>query len=225
MKKTALLSLIPVVLSLFSVGNAAVVQGGSVFNLDGTVPDALILDPSGSPIVSGFYSVGYFTILDTAVDAAVAINNFTLLNAAFVPVANDDFQTGIPNIAGIAAIPGATLVSNGTFDPTPAIGRTFYSYITDGSALGNTSNYALYRHDGVVVTADPLNPPVNTYQLNLDDVSPTSAKLLVGIAGGPLSQTVNGNSVSFNNTITLVPEPSTLLLSAFGVLGLLRRKR
>lgn len=219
MKANPILSLFLLPLLGSSV-NGAIVQGGSGFTLNGSIPDALILDSLGTPLATGFYSVGYFTILNTAVDTLVATQNFSALNAAFVPVANDNFQTGLPSIVGINAVPGISAVSNSSFDPSLAIGSTLYSYTANGTTLGSSAQYALYRHTGTVITADPLNPPANTYQANLEN-----GQLLLGTLGGPMDQQVAGRTVTFAQTIRLVPEPSMLLLSSLGVFGLLRRKR
>jgi len=200
--------------------HAASIGGGSAVNFNGSAPDTLILGVGGSALTTGYYGVGFFNNTDAEVSVFATLQDFTSLNSAFVQLAFDDFATGVPSIIGIAAVPGLTAISNASFAPTPGLTRTIYTYITDSASLGGSGSYALYRHTGIVLTPDPANPPENEYTATI-----SGGQLLIGTFQGSRSVTINGNPVTVNESIMLVPEPSTLLLSAFGVLGLLRRKR
>lgn len=219
--KTKSLTIISI-LAGASLSHSAILQGGSVANLDGSLPDTVILGGNGSPLASGYYGVGFFNLNDTEITNFSTSQDFTSLRTAFVALASDNFLTGVPDIIGAGATPGLAIVGNPDFNPTPALNRTLFTFISDGSSLGDSSAYALYRHDGLTITADPENPPPITYQADL-----TGGTLLIGTLSSepfPLDVTDVGQ-VTFNQTVQLVPEPSTLLLSFIGAISLLRRKR
>lgn len=206
----------------------AIVQSSSLLNVDGTAPDTLIINSMGVPVSLGIATSGGFNVSDTIVQtlatAAVTTGDFTALIASFTGfLGSDDFQTGVDTAFGTGDIAGAyALTAN--LDPTPFIGQTLYSFIGNGGTLGTSTEFALYQHVPVLA-ADPAAP-----------AAPSEYSLLISggsiLIGTPTTiQSTDGN-LGTNNTqvnairlVQAVPEPSTLLLSAFGVLGLLRRKR
>lgn len=205
-----------------SVCHSAILQGGSVANLNGSLPDTVILSDIGNPLSSGYYGIGFFNLTDLEVQNFSISQDFSSLTSSFVALAFDDFLTGLPDIIGVGATPGLAILGNPGFDPTPALNKTLFTFITDGASLGDTSEYALYRHDGLTISADPENPPPITYQADL-----VNGTLLIGTLSNDdfVLDVTDVGVTTFTQTIQLVPEPSALLLSVFGCVALLRRKR
>lgn len=213
-----------IAVSLFSANvNGATMQGGTVVDYTGNLPEAVILDAVGNPLASGYYGVGYFNLSDEAIADFILIQDAVSLNSSFVALGSDNFQTGVPSLIGTGATPGLASLNNTNFNPTPGLGRTLYTFITDGTMLGDTQSYALYKHTGVIIAADPENPPATEYSALLD-----GGELLFGTAGGPLLiNATDVGPVNFAQTIQIaaIPEPSSLMLSVIGMSILLRRKR
>ncbi len=201
---------------------AATLQGGSVLTLTGAVPDTLILDPLGNQLATGYYGVGYFNLTNNDVEAFALSLDITSLNTAFVQLAFDDFLLGLPDLIGVGATAGLSHIGNADFDPTPGIGRTLYTFIGNGADNISSDAFALYQHTREDLAADPVSPPPTTYDAYL-----AGGTLLIGSSVGPIANVnvTDVGVVNFAQSVQLVPEPSALLLSAFGVLGLLRRKR
>lgn len=204
--------------------NAVIVQSSSLTNIDGSNPDALILSANGSsPLASGFASTGRFIGLsDADVADLVDARDFSRLASSFDGfIGSDDFATGVDFLFGIGNVPGAYAFIANSFDPTPFIGASLYTFIGNGAALADSAEFALYFHSERLV-ADPAPPtPENVVELNL-----VGGTLLLGTETTFLSTDSNlGTNDTVVRAIQLVPEPSTLLLSAFGALALLRRKR
>lgn len=213
-----------------TVSQAAIVKSSSLFNIDGTPPDALVLASAGGTISSGFASSGVFSLTDlqvtTLANTFATSLDITSLKSAFNGfLGSDDFQTGVDFLFNTGDISGAYAFQSASFNPTAFIGQSLYTFIGDGVDLDSSTEFALYRHT-TTLTADSVSPtPENTYDLLL-----TGGTLLIG---GPttsfLSTDANlgtdGDTVNAIQLVSTIPEPSALLLSAFGVLGLLRRKR
>lgn len=211
-----------------SCSQGAVVQSSSLFSVDGTSPDTLVINFLGNPLATGIALSGGFNISDTVVQTlattAVTTGDYTSLIAGFTGfLGSDDFQTGVDAVFATGDIPGAyAMIRN--LDPTPFIGQTLYSFIGNGATLSASTEFALYRHMPVLA-ADPDSPaPASSYSLLL-----TGGSLIVGTATTVQSTNANlGTNDTTVNAVRLspaVPEPSALILSALGVFGLLRRKR
>ena len=195
-------------------GNAAI-----DFFIENAITDTLL--------ASGYAGSGGFSISDADVTIAVNAGNFAALAAAFVPfIGTDDFNTGMVGSNG-GATAGAYSIPNDPFVVTPYLGQTLYTIIGNSTILANSTAFALFRHTEVLV-ADPGGTATpNDYIL---DLTPADGTLLAGTRdtlngfSDPFFD-VTGINISTVKLITPIPEPSALLLSAFGVLGLLRRKR
>ena len=216
-----------ILLSLFSAsfGNAAIVQSSSLFNIDGSSPDTLILAATGnSPLSFGFASSGVFSLSDSEVTTFAGLQDISSLIGGFNGfIGSDDFQTGVDFLFGTGDIAGAYAFQSASFDPTPFIGASLYTFIGNGADLASSTEFALYRHD-ITLAADAAPPtPETVYDLLL-----TNGVLLIG------TQTVFDSTdpnLGTNNSpvsaiqLAAIPEPSSFLLSAIGALALLRRKR
>lgn len=210
-----------------TASEAAIVKSSSLFNIDGTAPDALILAASGNTISSGFASSGVFGISDMQVSTFASSGDISGLRDNFTGfIGSDDFQTGVDFLFGTGNIAGAYAFQSASFDPTTYIGATLYTLIGNGSDLASSTEFALYKHS-TTLSADAAPPtPESTYDLLL-----TGGSLLLGTA--TTYQSTDGNLGTDDTTVNavqlvelvVIPEPSTLFLSAIGVLALLRRKR
>jgi len=216
-------------LSLVAFSSAATVRVSSLTNLDGTAPDTLIISFAEVPLATGFVGAGKFSVNDAAVDVlittATTTGDYTALIAAFNGfIGTDNFDTGVDFIFGIGSVPGAFAIGADLGDPTAHVGATLYSFFGNAATLGDSTEFGLYRHSQTL-TADPSQPtPPNNYSLLL-----TGGSLLIGTAttieSTDANLGTNGDTVNAIQLTTAIPEPSALLLSAFGVLALLRRKR
>lgn len=227
LKKLGLLATLTV--SIMSSASAAFIQSSSLFELDGTGSDTIILGGvlPNNPLTSGIAASGTFSINDAAVDALVATKSYQSLVAAFglgTLLGSSDFANDASDVFGLA-VPGAYAFSSGTnFNETPIIGQTLYSFVGNGATLAASTYFALYRHN-TTLAADPAIPPETNYDLKL-----TGGSLLLGTLGTKelTIPDLAGGAQSYR-TITLegvaIPEPSAALLGAIGALGLLRRRR
>ncbi len=98
---------------------------------------------------------------------------------------------------------------------TPSI--TYGSGIDAGDSLGILF---INQADGVITTGSKFGVYVSPTLTLPSDPSNVSRSFLETNFGGPV---VNGSLVTTH--ITVIPEPSTFLLSSLGVLALLRRRR
>lgn len=222
--KSKILSIISFSFIAISYADASIVLVTSHPNLDGvTSPDVFIIDTVDTKLATGYAGLGVFsTFTDLEVQSFIASNDIASLATNFVAsIGTDNFVIGMTT-QNLAPSPGAFAIQNTSFDPSSIIGKSLYTFIGDGLSLGSSGAFALFKHTQTLV-ADPA-PPGTPNEVNLNLGNGT---LLLGS-----TKTIQTTDVALGLTtptnvsaIQLVPEPSTLLLSAFGVLGLLRRKR
>lgn len=198
----------------------AIINSSTFVNFDGSSPDSIIVNSTGSALTSGYAGTGYFTISDSEVSNLIVTNDFSTLATFFVTFGTDDFATGVDNIFGTGDIAGGFAIVNDSVDPTAAIGRTLYSFFGDGGSIADSTEVGLYRH-AEVLTADPAAPaPPNEYFLYIN-----GGEILVG-------DSTTGTTVIDGETINhsalrlfVIPEPSSLILGGLGSLLVLRRRR
>ena len=181
----------------------------------------LVVTSAGTLLSSGYAGTGFFSIPDSEVTADINSRNFSALAAAFTSIVSDNFVQGGTALAG-TAVPGFYATGNTSFDPTPYIGKTIYTFITNGTSLSaaNATQFALLSFSGKLpVAADPATPPPTSYNVYAGD-----GTIAFGKTGPVTHSDVAGGDFS---TIQLqtVPEPSVALLGLLGVAGLVRRRR
>jgi len=169
---------------------------------------------------TGFATIGYFDIgvstsdIDTIAELVALKSSFTA------------WQTATPGLSVAFAQPGFLAE-----DPTDSvqitgsnalIGRTLYAIASNATDLASatvSNAFSLFE----VTTIKDDNPFEQNYNANPAGVTPIIGEL------GLYNDSADSFGLGAGNYTTLklvgVPEPSAALLGAFGVLGLLRRRR
>ena len=209
--------LIAIVSLMAAASSSAAIMSESAF---GGASDLLVLNSSGALVSSGLAASGFFSISDAEVTADLNAGKFSDLFATFTPIVSDNFVQGGTALTSGTPVPGFYATGNTSFDPTAYIGKTIYTFITDGSSLVSPgSNYILLSFGGKLsVAADPVAPPPTTYNVFAGD-----GTILLGQKGPVVHSDVAGGD--FNTLQFSVPEPSVALLGLLGVAGLVRRRR
>jgi PEP-CTERM motif len=218
--KKTILSISALVVSVQSLPAASVI----ISNLTDGPGDALFADASNVPLPSGYVWMGYFnsTITASDIDSVPKLQgnlaNFTVVTSAPIGVAPD---LGTEIFSGYAQ--QAALTSLGAINDAPLLGRTVYAIVTFGSNLLNSasnSQFGLWRA-GILSGDTPVDVSISA---NPKGVTPIigSRGTVVGDFAGPNS----GPTDTFATfKLVAVPEPSSALIGALGVLGFLRRRR
>jgi len=187
--------------------------------VSGAAGDTVIFFASDSIAVSGFATGGYF---DTGYDVnaglmtATTTGDFTSFIAAFNILASDQIGAG-----GGSGADGFYFASFDYGAPVlnPPIGASLYSILGNGVDLESSTEFAVLMSSDTVAADVPL-PDDNNITL------PTNTTVLLGTVGTSLVDFGAGLVETPSLTlVAAVPEPSTFILSAIGVLALLRRKR
>ncbi len=201
-----------------AASQAGTIITSNIQNADG---DIVLTDASGVLLSTGIVSAGYFTT-GFDVSTAVLTNDFVSLYSNFISLTSGAIgQTTLQfgsDIAGFFETPN----TNYGAPTVDMLGKTLYSFFGDGATLNTSSQFALVQFAETIDADTPL-PDAN--DLNLFVGAPFA--VLIGSTGGTASVDLNpiGLGTVTNPTLALVPEPSVALLGAFGVLGLLRRRR
>lgn len=221
MKTNFYLIVISCILPCISPVNAATII---ITNANDGLTDTLYADINNVLLSGGIVSTGYFSSTVTTTDIDTVPELFANLTD-FTTVTSVSFGSFSNTLSGVYAgyadqFPNATSVPGSPINAGALLGRTIYTIVTDATSLlaaTSTSGFALFQ-SGVLTGDDPNEVQITATPAG---VSP--------IIGGTDSVTGDfaGQGVGTFSTLTLaaVPEPSALLLSAFGALVLLRRKR
>ncbi len=207
----------------FAIGSQAHSATISTSNL-ATAPaeSRLFYNTNGNSLAAGYAAFGYFS---TLIDSDFATRNglelaqdFNVLGSPENTFVYTDFgpTNTISGIIEFSAIADTT-------PPSDFIGKAAYLVVGNGATLA-TSTEAFIYFANITIAGDPSSP-VN---LDLSVANPQgSVKLgLANFTGDVFIGANNAGTITNGyQLVTLVPEPSTLLLSTIGVLGLLRRKR
>lgn len=218
--KSHVITLLSSLCCLSSVNAATVI----ITNANDGLTDTLYANESNVLLSAGVVSTGYFAASVNLADIDTIPELFAALGG-FTTITSRDFGLTSLTLGGIFAgyadqfsVPGATSI--GPVNAAPLLNRVIYTIVTDAATLGGatlTSGFALFQ-SGVLSGDTP-----NEVQITVSP--PTSGAIIGG------NDTVTGNfggqgSATFNTlTLASVPEPSTALLGALGILALLRRRR
>lgn len=218
--KNKLLSLISLYVVCVVPASAATM---AVNNLVSGPGDILYADSNNVPMFGGIVTMGYFAVgimptTITELQTALAASQYTLVTNA--SVGNTSFVFG-SDVDGYATQSGITTVAGGSvLGGGELFGRPIYSIVADNSDLSLATEFALVQI-GSFASDEPFE---QSYTSN-----PAGGTVVIGslssIDLNPDPALPSGNGTYTTLVAVAVPEPSTALLSAFGVLALLRRKR
>lgn len=177
-------------------------------------------DASASLLDGGIIALGYFgagVIPSSSLgDISSTIRSFTLVASALTGGTSaqlgGDLPAGYVDQEGVSS---QTLIIGND----PLIGRALYVFAGNAATLEASSAFGLVQ----VATIASDEPLEQTYLASVAGTSPLIGQINPdAFTGDPLGF----GTASFDTfQLTAVPEPSALLLSAFGALALLRRKR
>ena len=216
-----------IVITALALGSSLSLSMGAQINAFNFGPGGtninLIQDSVGAPIAAGagFVSIGVFNSLGTAD-----------INADNLSAVVADFQLfGTPGeFASAGAFNTAGLYNFAPSGPTEAgdafVGNTIYTVVSDSAAVADATEVLVFEH------TEPFaaDAPLFTATASLETTAPGT--LLVGTAGAATDATLG--DVGTLQLIALdgggvvdppIPEPSSVLLIAFGGLGLFIRRR
>ena len=176
----------------------------SLSNFDG-VNFTGVLDSQGQVLTSGVVVLGAFSVEPTSI-ADIFGPNFTQAGNSLSVGANSFFQGNVNTGA---------LVAGDDF-----VGNVVYVVIGNGVDLGSSTDFLIWKSTNspisdVFVADNPVGGP--------DTVNVTSIAGELSVGQTTTFDFGNGTSTAFQ--LVAIPEPSTFLLGAVGVLGLLRRRR
>lgn len=222
------------------ISNGASVIISNAFNGPGdsmnSVPaDTLYALKDNSLMAGGIVAVGYFGSMVTSTDIDT-IEELVPLLASFTSVTSispgttfvDSFET-MEVLAGYAdQFPNSFSFGTVNALPTPnaLLNRNIYAIVSDASALTGMGAATLSSQFGLFLVGT----------LSGDDAGGVDLTASPSAASGALIGTFDTKTGDFSGTfgdpgtfttfkLAAVPEPSTALLSALGVLALLRRRR
>lgn len=190
----------------------------SIANFQSASDITAIANPNSTPASGGIVSAGYFAGFtdDEVFTMAMDPGNILTLASSFTSIGSTTLDSQSPNSGLYNANFESVNLMNGTNS-----GKKLYSFLGNASTLTGSTQFILWAHTDIIDAEDSAT-------------SPDSNSLLLGIegaarfSGGTTTTTIDfGSGSTPVNAIRLaaIPEPSTLLLSALGVLALLRRKR
>ena len=221
MKLKKLVVLLSSLLASMHLSNAATFF---VTNIGAGPGDTLYADSNNVLLGSGFSAIGYFasTVLVADINTIGGLQNqLTLGSFTTVAFANDFTGGGI----GDGYVSGSSVNVGNITGADPLIGRSIYVITTNQSSLAafasgsGTGNQVALVNFGTIQDDDPF-----PFIYNGNPVAP--ATVVIGGSGSFIESSGGHLGNGSYSTLTLaIPEPSTLLLSALGVLALLRRKR
>jgi len=207
-------------IGLISIGGYAQGATVSTANFQSIADITAITNPDSTPASGGIASFGYFSALSDVQVLALAMvpENIPTLAAGFTSIGTTTLDT---ESAGSG-------IYSGNFDMVDLQGATnegkhLYSFLGNESTLALSVEFILWVHTDVIDIETPTSPDSNSLLLGIEGEALFSGGLTttdVDLGNG--EQEVGGIKLAAAVT---VPEPSVLLLSALGMLGLLRRKR
>lgn len=214
MNKTLILSSLAVMASGSLAFGAATTFG--TIN-DANFSNVTVADASGTLIANGagYAAIGGFSIDD----ATIAGANAGALAAAFTEYASTTFGgANAGNAEGIA------LANSGAIIPDSLNNASVYHVFGNAATLADSSEWAVVKSADTFIDDDPGSPVPAPFKSQISGID--ASNVIAGsLIGGIDSATLVGlGAPGANNTVQLVPEASTAILSLLG-LGLIFRRR
>jgi hypothetical protein len=197
--------------------NAAVVTGNSFSFATGpeitggvTSGGVPVATASGINANLGFFNAGFdFAAAVTTSDFGSLLGNYNIIASGLIGATASAFGE---DYAGLINFSGNLTATAGS----PSIGQQLMIWY---SPVGDAATVLGLLNTGQVVAVDGFPPTEYT-------LSPATGTALIGeIGSAQFSAGALGLSEVSAPAFELIPEPSVALLGAFGVLGLLRRRR
>jgi hypothetical protein len=200
----------------------------SIFLLSAISSQAVIV------AVSSLFGTGPYTVTDSA-DALIPQSGGYVGVGYFLSVADVDLPSTDPSVLGtdFALFGSSTTFGAAGFDglydfssdggrvgaASPFFGQSLYTLLGNGATIANSTDFVIFKHTVTFPddSAAALPADLNAYL-------GTDGSFILGSITGDTFDYGGGNVVPIVK-MEAIPEPSALLLSAFGILGLLRRKR
>jgi hypothetical protein len=197
--------------ALFSSANAATFVVSNV--VDG-LSETLYQNGNGTLNSGGIATIGYFTSGYTITGvAATDLAAFTIVTSAEIGGASVDLGGAFAGYAQSDAVDVGTITTGNVL-----LNRPVYSFIGNLATLASSNAWILIQ----VGTITDDVPTANDYSSNPAANLPVAG---YGQVGPGFTGNAGGQGSSTYSTLQFIPEPSAALLGAFGVLGLLRRRR
>lgn len=177
--------------------------------------DALVQNFNGTLNSGGIFAMGFFPsgyVISTS-DMDVNILNFTIVASGIVGSNSASLGASLPGYVEADPVDGALITG-----ADPLLGRALYVFAGNTGTLAGSTEWAIKQ---IASIADDV-PNENDYLGNpLGGAAPAFGSF------GSFTGNASGFGESTYQTLQLapIPEPSAALLGAFGVLGLLRRRR
>jgi hypothetical protein len=173
---------------------------------------------------SGLVTMGYFPAsvtsfdIDTIPELLSKLSSYTLITSKVPGSYSDTIGLPAPGYAIQDIFTNIGVVTSGS----PLLGRKMYSIVTSAPTLGAATLASEFALVEVGTIKDDL-PVENTYT----SLDPTNALFvpLIGTIGSFNGETTLGTGTFLTLKMSYVPEPSTALLGALGVLGALGLRR
>lgn len=199
---------------VLSQANAATYLVSNVVNGNGTT-DALFQNVDNTLLNGGIVALGYFTggtPSSSLEDIATTISSFTLQASALTGSSSASLEGSFAGYVEADLVSGASITGSNAL-----LGQSMYVFVGNAATLGASTAWALVS---VGTIQDDL-PNEQQYTAQPYGVTPLigSVGSFTGNAGG------QGSSTFTTLKLAAVPEPSTALLGAIGVMALLRRRR
>ena len=217
---------------LFGIASITLVNASTVSftNQDlGGLQDTIVYSAAGFPANSGVAQAGYFN-MGFNVSNAIMTGAFSSIFTNFNVLGSDTI--GVSGGAGVAGFfyNSVNYLAAGSMGGPPLNAPLFLLIGMGGGSLTNLSGATSLAVLATTQQANIDTPLLDTNNIILGGPNNTTSLSIPGPNGGPLLGTFTSGTLTANPTLVLtsivaVPEPSALLLSAFGALGLLRRKR
>jgi hypothetical protein len=165
---------------------------------------------------TGFIAAGYFEELS---DELIPSSDITTIDTAFQQF------TPTSGVFGLSGFDGFVDFATGgerVNSASPFFNKTLYFVFGNGSSLLASSELAVFKTQ-LLFPDDSAAPLDASLAIEFGGSNPSAGTFILGTTGGTVE--ILETNISSVVLFQVVPEPSTLLLSALGTLALLRRKR
>ena len=213
-----------VIITLLGIGTSALTAASVDVTNRNASPEIsrIIVDSVGVALADGYAAIGYFGSLNSssfATSTGLELqDDFNVLGSPTNSLTYTGFGAGneVPGIIEFSA-------SQSTPSGNSFVGKAAFLVVGNGASLASSTEAFIFMTD-FTFAEDPSNTvtldlsiasPSGSTELGFDDIT---ADVFIG-------STNTGSVDNAFQTAVLIPEPSTLLLSALGALALLRRKR